>query len=164
MNMIRSEHASRTGLLAALLLLPCTALHAQNVDEAIFLPAARVSEAVEAVAAMTDPLVVNFLERRDHHSAIMGSRAESGEPELHESFDDVYFVQQGQAELLYGGTYQGGRTTEPGELRGGEIREGRRQPLAPGDVVVVPADVVHQVVVEPGATFIYLVLKVRRGK
>jgi hypothetical protein len=31
-------------------------------------------------------------------------------------------------------------------------------------LVVVPADVVHQVVVEPGTTFVYLVLKVRRGK
>jgi quercetin dioxygenase-like cupin family protein len=36
--------------------------------------------------------------------------------------------------------------------------------LAPGDVVVVPANVAHAVEIAPGGSIIYHVVKVRRGK
>lgn len=156
---------ARTALLAALILIPAAALRAQSVDELIYLPAARLGEAVEtATAPSGEPTVATFLEERDHHASIMVRRAQSGEPELHEAFDDIYVVQSGKGVLHYGGTYEGARTVEAGELRGGKIQGGTRQPLSAGDVVVVPADVPHQVEVEPGDTFVYHVLKVRRGK
>lgn len=151
-------------LVLALVLFPCTGAFAQDVQELIHLPAARLAEAVRAAsAAAPAPVAVTTLEQRDDHVSIIVRRTESGTPELHDVFDDLYIVQEGAAVLVYGGRYDGGETTAPGELRGGTIRDGMRQALAPGDVAVVPAGVPHQVVVEAGKSIIYHVVKVRRG-
>lgn len=150
-------------LLCAIVLLPTRVARAQVIKELIYLPSTRVEEAVRSAAVEEASVLATNIEQHDDHAAIMVRRAESGAVELHEAFDDVYVVQQGAATLLYGERYEGGETTEPGEMRGGTIVDGTEQPLAPGDVAVVPAGLAHQIVVEPGQTIIYLVLKVRRG-
>lgn len=138
---------------------------AQETDDVYFVPKARAAEAVQSVlAADAAPLHVLNLEQGTDHSALMVRRTESGEAEAHEEFDDVYVVQQGTATLHFGGTIEGARTTAPGELRGGIIAGGSRRAIEPGDVVLVPADVPHQIELEPGVVFVYHVLKVRRGK
>jgi mannose-6-phosphate isomerase-like protein (cupin superfamily) len=157
----------RSALLVALmpLLAGTGGLAAQEVDEFIYLPSARLLEAVRtASAAAPAAVLATTLEQRNDHASIMVRRTESSAPELHEAFDDVYIVHDGAAVLVYGGTYQSAQTIEPGELRGGTITGGGRQALAPGDVVVVPAAVPHQVVIEPGGSIIYHVVKVRRGE
>lgn len=152
-------------LLVALLFLPGLPAKGQDVGDYIYLSAARLEAAVrDASAAEPAPLLATTLEQRNHHASIMVRRTESSAPELHEEFDDIYVVQQGAAVLVYGGQYEGGEMTDVGEWRGGTIREGIRQALAPGDVVVVPADVAHQVEVEPEGSIVYHVVKVRRGK
>lgn len=151
--------------LFALLLVPFAALLAQDVDEMIYLPADRIEAAVgQALADADEPLVATFLEEREDHTAIMIRRSADGEAESHEVFDDVYVVQHGRGVLLYGGTYEGSRTISEGEYRGGIIRGGMEQQLAPGDVAIVPAGVAHQVRVPEGGLFIYLVGKVRRAR
>jgi mannose-6-phosphate isomerase-like protein (cupin superfamily) len=156
---------TRAALLLALLPLAASPAAAQEVDELIYLPAARLAEAVRsASAAPPAPLLATTLERRDDHVSIMVRRTESSDAELHEAFDDVYFVQEGSGILVYGGTYDGAQETAPGELRGGTITGGHRQALAPGDVAVVPATVPHRVELAPGQSIIYHVVKVRRGK
>jgi mannose-6-phosphate isomerase-like protein (cupin superfamily) len=151
-------------LLFSLVLSSCASAIAQDPAEFIHLPSARLVDAVRtASTAAPAPVVVTTLEQRDDHTSIMVRRTESGPVELHEAFDDLYVVYEGAAVLVYGGTYQGAETTAPGELRGGTIADGIRQPLAPGDVAVVPARVPHQVVVEAGKSIIYHVVKVRRG-
>lgn len=154
----------RFPFILALVFFPCTPAVAQDVREFIHLPSARLVEAIRtASTAAPAPVVATTLEQRDDHVSIMVRRTESGTPELHEAFDDLYIVHEGAATLVYGGTYEGAETTGPGELRGGTITGGTRQALAPGDVAVVPAAVPHQVVVEPGSSIIYHVVKVRRG-
>lgn len=155
----------RTSLLLALALLLASPLAAQQAPGIIHLPSARLDEAiVEAAAAPPAPVHALTLERRDDHASIIVRRTENGMAELHEEFDDLYIVHQGAAVLLSGGTYDGARTTAPGELQGGAIDGGSRQALAPGDVAVVPAGIPHQVLVEPGKSIIYHVVKIRRGK
>lgn len=158
---------TKRGLLLAVALLPLgsATAGAQEVADFIYLPAARLEAAVrEAANAPAAPLLANTLEQRDDHASIMVRRTESSAPELHEEFDDIYVVQQGSGVLVYGGRYEGGDETQPGEWRGGTIAGASRQPLQPGDVVVVPADVAHQVEVAPGGSIVYHVVKVRRGK
>lgn len=151
--------------LLALILLASTEAVAQEVHEFIYIPSARIEDAVRtAAAAPPAPVLATTLEQGDDHASIIVRRTESSGPELHEMFDDVYIVQKGAAVLVYGGTYEGAETTEPGELRGGTIRDGNRQALGSGDVLVVPASVPHQLVIEPGESIIYHVVKVRRGK
>lgn len=152
-------------LLAGLALVPGSVACAQDVGDFIYMPAERLeAAATEASNAAPAPLLANTLEQRPHHASIMVRRTESSAPELHEEFDDIYIVHAGSAVLVYGGRYDGGELTDPGEFRGGSIAGGSRQELAPGDVVIVPADVAHQVEVEAGGSIVYHVVKVRRGK
>lgn len=90
-------------------------------------------------------------------------RTSDGEAEVHEEWDDVMVVQEGAATLLSGGEVSGGRQTAPGELRGGRISGGTRRAMAAGDLITVPAGIPHQVLLEPGQSITYLVVKVRRG-
>jgi uncharacterized RmlC-like cupin family protein len=62
---------------------------------------------------------------------------------------------------LVGGTLVGGETTAPHEKRNGTIEGGIRQKLAPGDVVRIPPRVPHQVLLDSGKEFTYLVVKIK---
>lgn len=115
-----------------------------------------------AADAPPQPMLAKLLGNRGHYTYIALRRTETGEPEVHEGWDDVMLVQAGGGTLLLGGAVQGGRVSAPGELRGGEIRGGQRQPLAPGDLMIVPAGVPHQVQLSPGESITYLVIKVQR--
>jgi len=70
-------------------------------------------------------------------------------------------VQSGTATLLVGGTYVNGETVAPHEKRNGTIQGGVRQKLAAGDVVRIPAKVPHQVLLDSGHDFTYLVVKAK---
>jgi len=93
-------------------------------------------------------------------TGMLGRRDSDGVPELHEGFTDIFVVQRGTATLRYGGTVAGNKVTTPGEWRGGAIQNGTDTMLHPGDVVVIPAGIPHQVLPAAGQHFIYLTLKV----
>lgn len=95
-----------------------------------------------------------------NHNAGITHREASGEAELHESMADLFVVQAGKATLVVGGEVLEPRTTAPGEIRGTSIHGGVQQPLAPGDIVHIPANTAHQLLLAPGATFTYFVMKV----
>lgn len=115
-----------------------------------------------AAGAPATPMMAKPVCDRGHYTCIALRRTASGEPELHEEWDDVMMVQAGRGTLLVGGELRGAQTSAPGELRGGEIRGGERQPLAAGDMMIVPAGTPHQVELAPGASITYVVVKVRR--
>jgi mannose-6-phosphate isomerase-like protein (cupin superfamily) len=92
----------------------------------------------------------------------LNSRDSSGVHERHEDFTDIFVVQKGSAHLLYGGSAEGERLTAPGEWRGGTIRGGTQTDVHPGDVVVIPAGIPHQFVLDPGQRIAYLSFKVAR--
>lgn len=94
------------------------------------------------------------------HSLVVVHRQGSGEAEVHESLVDIFVVQSGQAILLVGGEVIEGKTTGPGEIRGTGIKGGERKPLVPGDMVHIPAGVPHQVTLEEGRQFTYVIVKV----
>jgi mannose-6-phosphate isomerase-like protein (cupin superfamily) len=60
-----------------------------------------------------------------------------------------------------GGSVEGGKEVNPGEFRGGVVRNGTSMTLNSGDVVHIPATVPHQMLVPEGSTFIYFVIKVK---
>jgi uncharacterized RmlC-like cupin family protein len=92
----------------------------------------------------------------------LNTRDSAGVHERHEGFTDIFVVQKGSARLLYGGTVDGQRETTPGEWRGGTIRGGTQTDLHPGDVVVIPAGIPHQMLLDPGERIAYLSFKVAR--
>jgi mannose-6-phosphate isomerase-like protein (cupin superfamily) len=92
---------------------------------------------------------------------LLAHREADGQPELHETQADVFFVQSGSATLIVGGTLLNAETTAPHEKRNGTIQGGVRRKLSPGDVVRIPANVPHQVVLNGAREFTYLVIKVK---
>lgn len=81
-----------------------------------------------------------------------------GKSELHEHETDIFYVLEGTATFVTGGTVVGGQMISPGEIRGAGIAGGETRKLAKGDVVVVPRGVPHWFK-EVKAPFNYYVVK-----
>jgi mannose-6-phosphate isomerase-like protein (cupin superfamily) len=92
---------------------------------------------------------------------MLSRRQADGTVEWHENQADVFFVQSGSATLLVGGTMVGGETTEPHEKRNGTIQGGVRHRLSAGDVVRIPPQVPHQILLDGSSDFTYFVIKVK---
>lgn len=73
-----------------------------------------------------------------NHSLALSHRDKDGIPEVHEKVTDIFVIESGEAQLLLGGYVAGGKTIEPGEIRGGNIRNGMRKNVSTGDVVHIP--------------------------
>ena len=77
--------------------------------------------------------------------AIQHEKDKSGSPaEVHDASDDVYYVTEGSAELILGGTLESPKEVEPGEWRGPRIVGGEKVEITKGALVVVPRGTPHQ--------------------
>lgn len=92
---------------------------------------------------------------------MLAHREADGQVELHETQADVFFVESGSATLVVGGTLKGGETTAPHEKRNGTIEGGIRQKLSAGDVVRIPANMPHQLLLDGAKEFTYFVVKIK---
>ena len=95
-----------------------------------------------------------------NYNFLLAHREASGEAELHEKQADIFFVQTGEATLVYGGEMEGAKSTAANELRAPSIKGGMEKKLAPGDVVTIPAKAPHQLKLDPGKEITYFVVKV----
>jgi mannose-6-phosphate isomerase-like protein (cupin superfamily) len=101
------------------------------------------------------------LKEYPQHCAMLSFRSRDGEAEVHENFADVFYVLNGCATLVTGGTVAGAKSVAPGEMRGSSVEGGTRQLLRAGDVAHVPAGVPHQMLVGGEKPVTCLVLKVQ---
>ena len=76
-------------------------------------------------------------------SITVAHRSEPGMVELHDKETDTFYVLDGSATIVTGGTMVGGSVTGPGQQRGTDIKGGQTQRLTKGDVMVIPAGVPH---------------------
>ncbi len=75
---------------------------------------------------------------------VLGShRGVAGQVEVHEKETDVFYVVDGAANFITGGTMIGGKQTKVGQMLGTDIRGGETHHLAKGDVIVIPAGTPH---------------------
>ncbi|MBI5282862.1 MAG: hypothetical protein HY858_14350 [Candidatus Solibacter usitatus] len=88
-------------------------------------------------------------------------RVADGEAEVHERVTDFFVAEAGEADLLVGGKVLNARSAGAGEGRGSGIEGGRRVTLRPGDLVRIPADMPHQLLVKK--EFLYFVVKVQQA-
>jgi mannose-6-phosphate isomerase-like protein (cupin superfamily) len=103
------------------------------------------------------------LKEYPQHAAMLSFRARDGVAELHEKFADLFYVLDGRATLVTGGTVVGAQAIGPGEIRGTSIEGGIRQELRAGDVAHVPAGVPHQMLVPGDKTFATFVVKIEQN-
>ena len=93
-------------------------------------------------------------------SAFVAYRNGNGEAEIHVKQADLLLIRSGAGTVLVGGNIVDGKPTGPDEIRGKSIEGGTKYPIAAGDILYVPANMVHQFQVEPGKSFTAMVIKI----
>jgi quercetin dioxygenase-like cupin family protein len=112
---------------------------------------------VDAAFAKGMPMLVN-----SSYKIQAGRRITApGQVELHEHDTDIFYVTEGTATLVTGGTIEGRKTTAAGEIRGEKITGGTTRKLQKGDVIVIPQGTPHWFT-EVSNPFLYLVVKVTK--
>lgn len=129
--------------------------HAQPSADYKFIPLAQ-QKVVPGANGLTSQFM---LANPKSGTAMITTRDKSGEAELHADWIDHIFVQEGGATMILGGTIEQPHETGPGETRGSGISGGKSFAMHPGDYVYVPANTVHRMVLAPGQTIRYAVVK-----
>ena len=77
------------------------------------------------------------------YAVSIGRRTSAGQVEIHEKETDTFYVLDGDATFITGGTMIGGTARVPGQQVGTEIQGGQTHHLTKGDVIVIPAGTPH---------------------
>jgi mannose-6-phosphate isomerase-like protein (cupin superfamily) len=77
------------------------------------------------------------------YSVICYNRAAAGGAEVHTEFTHIWYILDGDATLVTGGTVLASRSEGPGEIRGSGIQGGDSHHLVKGSVIVIPAGMPH---------------------
>ncbi len=89
-----------------------------------------------------------------------GKRETPGTPEVHGKDTDIFYIIDGTATIVTGGTLVDEKTVAPDEIRGIAVKDGRETKLTKGELIVIPHGTPHWIKQVEG-TFQYLVVKVR---
>jgi len=108
-----------------------------------------------------DGIAYKILLNRPDGNEQIAVRVKSGQGEWHHDFADVMIVLEGHARVVTGGEVINGKETAPGEIRGDGLKGGTTQEFGPGDTIRIEAQVAHQILLAPGATFRYFVVKLK---
>jgi mannose-6-phosphate isomerase-like protein (cupin superfamily) len=119
---------------------------------------------LKELAANGDGSASEMLEKYPHHYTMLAYRQHSGGGELHQNFADIFFILDGHATVVTGGSLVDAKTTAPGEIRGKSVDGGSSQELKTGDVVHIPAGMPHQTLVADGESVTYFVVKVEENR
>ena len=71
------------------------------------------------------------------------TRTGPGQVEVHDKETDTFYVLEGEATFVTGGTMVGGKVSAPNQQRGTDIRGGEAHHLSKGDVIAIPAGIPH---------------------
>ena len=109
-----------------------------------------------------DKLASDKLADYGNYNTQLAHREASGGAELHENFADIFVIESGEATVVVGGKIEGSHQTAAGEIRGTAVTGGERHRVSTGDVVHIPPNTPHQMLVEAGRQVTYFVVKVER--
>lgn len=87
-------------------------------------------------------------------------RTAAAKAEQHANFTDVWYVIEGEATLVTGGSLQESTEIAPGEARATGIANGHSRQIQGGDYAVIPAGTPHWISSVKGAQLLYIVVKV----
>lgn len=96
------------------------------------------SREVEAAFAKGAPII-----ETQTYKVHASRREAGGQSEIHTHETDIFYVLEGSATFVTGGTMVDGRTIAPGEIRGTAIRGGKTRRITKGDVIIIPAGTPH---------------------
>jgi quercetin dioxygenase-like cupin family protein len=122
------------------------------------------SHEVDAKLAATKPeankITQDSLGSFAGYSMSVTKREASGIGELHKSKTDIFVVESGECTLITGGKLVSPKNQSPVEVRGASIEGGAKHHLTAGDVIRIPPNVPHQMLLDSGKQIVYAVVKV----
>jgi mannose-6-phosphate isomerase-like protein (cupin superfamily) len=98
-------------------------------------------------------------ETNAHYKVIAGRRVAPAAVEIHTRDTDVFYIVDGSATFVTGGTAVDPKETGPGEIKAKSITGGTERHLEKGDVIVIPHGTPHQFT-QVNGPFLYFVVKV----
>ena len=101
------------------------------------------SEKVAAALAGGGRGVVGALVSAKDYTVSGIKRTSPGQVEIHDRETDIFYITDGEATFVTGGTIVGAKETAPGQTRGTDLHGGQTIRLKKGDVVTIPAGVPH---------------------
>jgi uncharacterized RmlC-like cupin family protein len=90
------------------------------------------------------------------------ARDKSGQSEVHASWNDNIFIQEGEASFILGGAATDAKEREPGEMRGSVINGGTTTAMKVGDYLFIPAGVPHQMTLKAGQRVKFIAFKTHK--
>ena len=97
------------------------------------------------------------------YAANLEHRIATGPASTHEKNAELFYVVEGAAMLITGGTLIGEKRTNPTNLSGTGISGGESRAIAKGDLFIVPQNTAHQVMDPKGGEVILISLHIPRG-
>lgn len=73
----------------------------------------------------------------------IAKRTGPGQVEVHDKETDTFYILDGEATFVTGGTMIGGRVSRPNQQLGTDIQGGQTHHLVKGDVIAIPAGTPH---------------------
>ncbi len=112
-----------------------------------------------------DDLAASFakgatIAEQSNYKVMTAHRNDSGLPEAHRNFTDIFYIVQGETTVIVGGKMVGETSKNPDEPRGTSIDGGQTYRMAPGDSIIIPAGVPHWMKEVKGELH-YYVIKVK---
>jgi glc operon protein GlcG len=103
-------------------------------DEVVYVPKEKVAEAMSKGGSLS---------RGSNYIVSISRRDKGGQAEVHENETDTFYIMEGAATFVTGGTVVDGKTTRPGQILGTGLNGGQSHSLSKGDVIVIPKGVPH---------------------
>jgi quercetin dioxygenase-like cupin family protein len=123
------------------LLVPVWDLQSQPLDKkqsetpmVTYFPAAQVSKALEKGMPLLE--TASYKVHASH-------REGPGVVEVHTRDTDIIYMLEGTATLVTGGAVVDGKSIEPEEIRGKDVKGGATRQISKGDVIIIPNGVPH---------------------
>ena len=146
---------------------PTTAAPAQTLPSVnVFASSAEVQALIANARKMHPAGQPNFNQRLlslAPYAANLEHRTTTGPASTHEKDAELFYVVEGAATLITGGTLVGEKRTNPTNLSGTGIVGGESRPIAKGDVFIVPQNTPHQVKDPKDGEVILISLHIPRG-
>jgi mannose-6-phosphate isomerase-like protein (cupin superfamily) len=98
--------------------------------------------------------------KEQNYQVMAGNRSAAGQAEVHAKDTDIFYIIDGSATFVTGGTVVDQKTTGPDEIRGASITGGEERQLSKGDVIIIPHGTPHWMK-EVHGNIQYFVVKVR---
>ena len=123
----------------------------QPADQVTYVDAAKVAEAFAKGGALATG--------SDHIASVL-RRVKPGQVEVHTKETDIFYIVDGTATFVTGGTVVGQKELRANQMTGTDIQSGQTHQLKKGDFITIPAGIPHWFKDVPSSGITYYMVKV----